>query len=151
MIKVEVIGLGQFQETAKAIFDSQKNLRELIFRDMRLYGQILERQAKEKHLSGPTTDHSLSVRTGRLRASIRAVIEESGDDGGQIRFGSDVPYAAIHEFGGAVSMKSKKTGYAIVMPRRSFLGSSIDETIDDFQERLNNTLAQFAERGFHGK
>lgn len=153
VVKIEILGLGQFQDTAKAFFDSQKTLRELIFRDARLYGQILIRQAKEKHLSGPTTDHSLSVgkvHGGRLRSSITSVVEEDGDNA-QIHFGTDVPYAAIHEFGGVIQRKSGKTIYSIVMPRRSFLQSSIDETFPDFQERVANTLSQFAERSLSGK
>jgi phage gpG-like protein len=142
---VQIIGLDRFEQLAKGIFDSQKNLHELLMRDVRIYGQILERQAKEKHLSGPTTDHSLSVQTGRLRASIRALIEENGDNA-EIRFGTDVPYAAIHEFGGTFGK-----GGTSVMPRRSFLQSSIDETYPDFETRVTNTLAYFADRGFGGQ
>jgi phage gpG-like protein len=151
-MKVEIFGLGKFEETAKAIFDSQKNMHDLLLSTVRIYGQILEREAKEKHLSGPTTDHSLSVVTGRLRSSIRAIISEEASNTITIRFGSDVPYAAIHEFGGSILRKSP-TGkaYAITMPKRSFLGSSIDETYPDFQERVSRVLADFAARGFRGQ
>ena len=59
-------------------------------------------------LSGPRSATRLGVRTGRLRDSIRRRRTTKHD----IWIGTDVPYAAIHEFGG-------RTGPHVIVPRNA--------------------------------
>lgn len=58
----------------------------------------------EKYLSGPTGAHTLSVRTGNLRRSVKWLVEDTSTRGvvGAVRYGADVPYARIHELGGTI-------------------------------------------------
>ena len=79
------IKLGRLTE------ESRKRLRAAIVRD----GQEMARRVRAK-LSGPV----LKVKSGKLRASIKAEMRESQLTLYGRVFSSGVPYAAIHEYGG---------------------------------------------------
>lgn len=73
----------------------------------------LQTKVKRDHLSGPTGTHSLSVGTntkghtgGQLRASVfqRLDSDSAAEVVGAVGFSADVPYAAIHEFGGTINV-----------------------------------------------
>lgn len=61
-------------------------------------------KVQTEHLSGPTGVHSLSVITGALRRDVieSVEVEEGQAVIGRIFYAGDVPYAAIHEFGGII-------------------------------------------------
>ncbi len=87
----------------------------------------------------------LQVRSGRLRASITATVD---DDGGTLSgtVGSNVPYAAIHEYGGTIARRQAagarrlrsgtSRGGVIVEPERSYLRSALAEQANSIQDRL---------------
>lgn len=67
---------------------------------------------QQHHLTGqgpfPVAEHRLGVRTSRLRGSVNAspaVIQDQSVDSG---IGSNVIYAAIHEFGGRIPHKARQ-------------------------------------------
>lgn len=63
-------------------------------------------QLMQSRLRGPTGSNTLATRTGALRRSVRANVEKLG--GGYrvtFRAGANVPYARIHETGGAITAK----------------------------------------------
>lgn len=72
----------------------------------------LQRKVQVDHLSGPTGPHSLSVGPntdghtgGQLRRSLFQTVSDDGDSIiGKVAFSADVPYAAIHEFGGTIQI-----------------------------------------------
>lgn len=69
--------------------------------------QLTVARIQAGHLSGPTTDSSLSVRTNRLRGSVRASKAVLLGDRVESTIGSNVKYAAIHEFGGVIQRTVK--------------------------------------------
>ncbi len=90
---------------------------------------------KSRKLSGQV----LNVRTGTLRRSIAYRIE-SGDTFVTAKIGTNVIYAAIHEYGGVIhhyarsSTKTHKTsnGWDVKMPMRSFMRT----TLADNRQRI---------------
>ena len=94
---------------------------------------------KKNKLSGQV----LNVRTGTLRRSINYRIE-SGDKFVTAKIGTNVIYAAIHEYGGVIhhyarsSTKTHKTsnGWDVKMPMRSFMRSTLRDNRDRIFESL---------------
>ena len=90
-----------------------------IAREMDYQNQLTVARIQAGHLSGPTTDSSLSVRTNRLRGSAKANRSESEQTGPAVgksiimgnqvvsSIGSNVVYARIHEFGGVIQRTVK--------------------------------------------
>jgi len=76
-------------------------------RTMDYENQLTVTQIQAQHLSGPTTDSSLSVRTNRLRGSINASKAVILGTGVASTIGSNVVYAPIHEFGGVIQRTVK--------------------------------------------
>lgn len=72
----------------------------------------LQRKVQVEHLSGPTGPHSLSVGPntdnhtgGQLRRALFQTVTANADEiVGKVAFSADVPYAAIHEFGGTINL-----------------------------------------------
>ena len=88
-------------------------------RTMDYQNQLTVTQIQAQHLSGPTTDSSLSVRTNRLRGSANASKAVILGTGVTSSIGSNVVYAPVHEFGaviqrtvkaGAVKLRTNKRG-----------------------------------------
>jgi phage gpG-like protein len=77
-------------------------LGRAIAREMDYQNQLTVAQIQRGHLSGPTTDSSLSVRTNRLRGSVRASSAVATGTGVVSSIGSNVVYAAAHEFGALI-------------------------------------------------
>jgi phage gpG-like protein len=83
-----------------------------IARAMDQENQLTIGEIKTKHLTGngpfPVDEHRLGRVTGRLRGSINA--SESQINGNQVdsSIGSNVKYAAIHEFGGTIPIPARK-------------------------------------------
>jgi len=110
-------------------------------------GSIVERQAKH-NLSGGR----LRARTGRLRGSVRTEVH-----GDEARIGSNVVYAAIHEFGGEIVPKRASalhfqtsdghwvTTQRVHMPARHWLSSALEESWakvrDVFEETIRRLIA----------
>lgn len=122
----------------------------------RLGGEL--RAAVERNLSGAV----LRQRSGRLAAGIDVAVSARG---GRIeaRLGSDVPYAAIHEYGGRIParMVLPKSGRALAfpwqgrgrffkrvevpavhMPERSFLRSALAEMAPQIREALAEAVGR---------
>ena len=78
-----------------------------IAREMDFQNQLTVARIQAGHLSGPTTDSSLSVRTNRLRGSARASKALPTANGVVSSIGSNVVYAGIHEFGGVIKREVK--------------------------------------------
>ena len=111
----------------------------------------------EKHLTGPTGKDTLSVghgkHGGQLRSSIRYIVKEDGDTV-MISFGTNVPYAKIHEYGGKTpphTITRKRPGRIISsflhpgskIPSRPFMRHGIAEMFPGFKE----TIAKFLREG----
>jgi phage gpG-like protein len=110
--------------------------------------QDVQRTVVGEKLSGQV----LHVRTGALRRSIQYAIEETGR-GFLGKIGSNLVYAAIHEYGGIISARLRplkfKTdrgwvtipiGGWVVMPERSYLRTSLQEELPDFPDTMKKRI-----------
>jgi len=87
-------------------------LRPLLRAKIQELALKLQRKVQAEHLSGPTGAHTLSVGPntsdhtgGQLRRSVFQTVTSSPNAiVGKVAFAADVPYAAIHEFGGTINV-----------------------------------------------
>lgn len=79
-------------------------LQRELYRTFLVLTTTLRTFVMERYLSGPTGAHTLSVRTGRLRRSVKrsVTLDANGGVTGRVSYGADVPYARIHELGGVI-------------------------------------------------
>ena len=76
---------------------------------------------RNQHLSGPTGARSVSVISGRLRASVRAIVRTSRtQDGGlsasvEFEMGSGLPWGTIHIRGGII--RARRAPYLVFKTR----------------------------------
>lgn len=101
------------------------------------------------------TGDVLNVRRGRLRRSIHAETEFTPEQA-IAAVGTNVIYAKIHEYGGIIRPKTKKAlkfqiggswviTKKVVMPKRSFLRSSMQELAPKIPGELVKAAAKGAE------
>ncbi|MEI6730058.1 MAG: phage virion morphogenesis protein [Pseudomonadota bacterium] len=91
----------------------------------------------------------LNVRTGTLRRSITQQINEDNSGVTGVA-GTNIKYAAIHEYGGQVKTRlgtgknpPKPGGKAYAtMPERSYLRSSLKDKQDQIRQRLANAVGE---------
>jgi hypothetical protein len=87
----------------------QDGYLDTLRRAMDAENQLTIAQIQRAHLSGPTTDSSLSVRTNRLRSSVNASKAIIVGSTVWSAIGSNVKYAKTHEFG-ALIQRTVKAG-----------------------------------------
>lgn len=92
--------------------------------------------------SGGPNSTVLTSRSGNLMNSVLQSIQTTVDgDGLKVSIGSDLPYAAIHEYGGFAGRRGpfkKKDGKRLYLPARPYL----QPTINDLQQALPGLLEQ---------
>ncbi len=141
-------------------------------RAMDLQNQLTVSHIQQEYLSfpksGPTVANGLRVQSNRLRGSIRAVkavVSGSGADVGLVSaIGSNVKYAAIHEFGGTTRphLITAKNGKALrfmgaggvvfrrsvrhpgsTLPARGYVQAGINDRADDLAEAMGRAMIGF--------
>src|SRR4051812_27073070 len=108
-IKVQVIGADALE---KAGLLSRKNRETLMLnlqRAARAFGFFAVYKSKTDYLSGPRPE-KLGVISGRLRSSITTDTKVEGDII-STSVGSNVRYAAMHEFGGTIQATPSMYGF----------------------------------------
>jgi phage gpG-like protein len=86
----------------------------------------------------------LRVQSGQLRSRVYSDVKED-TNGFTVSLGVDnIPYAAIHEYGGTILRKGK----AMTMPERSYLRRAIKDTIGPFTEDVTAVIIGAAKAGF---
>jgi phage gpG-like protein len=115
VLSVEVKGADEFAGQMQAM---PSEVDKAMSRALLRAGQTVSKFWK-LHLSGPAGPARLGIGTGALRRSI-TVGKVEGD---QLRVGTSLPYAAIHEFGfsGAVNVSAhlRKTRSGLAVPVRA--------------------------------
>lgn len=96
-LEIEIQGEQKLIRSAEALSRAREELKERISKEAQDFANAALTTIKEKYLTGGTGH--LKVGTGRLRSSMRYLVAEA-EGNVVVTFGSDVPYAAIHEFGG---------------------------------------------------
>ena len=146
MLSVEIIGDKQII----ARFDTMnERIRQRLTVAVENIGQDLESYVVTSKLSGQV----LNKQTGRLQQSIHHDVQQSGPAVIGRVYSANVPYAAIHEFGGQVRTRlgtgrnpPKPGGKAFVnMPERSFLRSSLS----DYKNRIIEEMTKAVSEAVH--
>lgn len=150
MITASVTGAESVGELPQALADRLSQEVE------RLGGVLRERI--ERNLSGEV----LQRRSGRLLGSVSVEVERVGL-GASVTVGSDLPYAAIHEYGGTLPARTvlprsaralafpwrgqqrffKRVQLpAVTMPERSFMRSALNETLPEIRAAIEAAAAE---------
>lgn len=114
----------------------QKKMDRLV-EDMQAAPQSIQQGIKEVIMSSVLQVHSIAVKpgyapykTGNLRRSITFKVgEAAGKVEGAV--GSNLVYAAIHEFGGVAGR-----GHSVQIKPKRYLGRAIDESKKDIADRF---------------
>lgn len=161
MIKFELKGKEIFEREAKKIAKLKDSLPQEIANIMNRFGLRVWSTSAKKYLSGPRPE-KLAPRTGLLRSSIRYKITKDRK-AVNVTFGTSVPYAAIHEFGGTTSAHTivpkkalalkfmvggkvffaKKVNHpgSTIKPR-PFLKPSVMDNMDSLKDDLNGIFSR---------
>ena len=99
-----------------------KNVSLKMVATMAIAQRMVANTAKANYLSGPRPDR-LGVQTGRLRRSIATPPPKVTPTGVEGEVGTNVVYAAIHEFGGTIR---PKTSQYLAIPAKGVKGSPRD-------------------------
>lgn len=141
MVSFEINGLEKLKLSGENFKKASGTIRELILKASNDFANDAVARIKKDYLTGPRPE-KLGVVTGNLRSKIRFRIEQATKET-RIVIGTDVPYAAIHEFGG-VAGRGKKT----VIRKRPFLTPGTEDALPAFQEKLLELVKDVAERSF---
>ena len=141
--------MSDLDDLRQALSDLPGSVRGALRAELQAAMADLAASIQDDKLSGQV----LKVRSGRLRASITAEVSDDGESlSGTV--GSDVPYAAIHEYGGtivrrqaAAARRGRRPGGAgvTVEPERSYLRSALAEQADDIRDRLTQAILSAAQ------
>lgn len=154
MISLAIDGLGPLNGRLAGL---PQTLADRLAAELARLGGVL-RERVERKLSGEV----LQQRSGRLAGSITVAVERSGLSA-SATVSSDAPYAAIHEFGGTIPVRTilpqsaralafpwrgqqlffKRVSLpAVTMPERSFMRSALAETEPEIRAALDAALAE---------
>jgi phage gpG-like protein len=87
----------------KTIDQLQSSLQDkVIMRGMKKGGDFIRKWIQDNRLSGPRSNNILGVIKDRLRSSIAVTNPIKSDNGYELKIGTKVKYAPIHEFGGVI-------------------------------------------------
>jgi phage gpG-like protein len=125
-----------------AAFKMQSTLLDKIATESERFALATLATIKRDYLSGGAYD-ILNAPTGRLRSSIQYRVANDGKGHIGITFGTDVIYAAIHEFGGDTGRN-----HATYLIARPFLSRGVEAMAPQLQENINTILQDLAEHGF---
>lgn len=161
----------QFTEQAAAVLRKYERLPEAALRaiaaGMDEQNQFTVSHIQARYLSfpkgGPSVPHGLRVQSNRLRGSIRASKAVISGQSVTSSIGSNVKYAAIHEFGGRTPARviKAKSGKALkftvggkiflrksvkhpgsVMPERAFIRNGMRDMAGDYRAVLSRKILE---------
>lgn len=168
MFDAKIEGVAKLEKLGVGLKAARAAIREMLSKASTDFANRTVSTIKRDFLSGGADN--LKVRTGRLRSSIRFLIGEAEKDI-TISFGSDVAYAAIHEFGGKTRahrieprrkkfLRFFKGGQEIfsrgvnhpgsLIPKRPFLTPGVEAEEPDFRAAIANLLERAAMKGIEG-
>ena len=91
----------------------------------------------------------LTSRSGNLFSSVMSSLQTSvQDDAITVSIGSNLPYAAIHEYGGYAGRPGpfkKKNGRRPYLPARPYLNPAMDDLIEVLPDLVDQAFTQLAD------
>jgi len=143
---------GDMLEAIPRIKD-QAGYARAMAREMDYQNRLTVSQIQRGHMSGPTTDSSLSVRTNRLRNSVNASKAIILGTGVASTIGSNVVYARRHEFGfDGKTVRKRIRGADIYVrgfkrhvhtPARAPFGHGIADRLPDYTEGFDRVTTKY--------
>lgn len=129
---------GDVKPVVKRLDEFKRRVETGLVEVVRDQAEDIKGHIKDGYLTGPRTD-KLGVRTGRLRSSITALVKEDSDRI-SVAFGTDVPYARIHEEGGTIPPRlitPKKAGgvLSFMMGNRRVFAKSVNHPGGKIRQR----------------
>lgn len=108
---ITITASAETQDYLQRLKGQPQRIARAICAGMDAANQLAVANIQEKHLTGvgpyPVEEHRLGVRTNRLRGSVRAsATRQVSERQYESAIGSNVIYAAIHEFGGVIHRKA---------------------------------------------
>jgi phage gpG-like protein len=155
-LKIEIQGLARMGGVGSEVGKAAERVKEMLARATNDFANDSVARIKRDYLTGPRPQ-KLGVVTGRLRSSIRFRIDSDGKLT-TIRFGTDVPYARVHEEGGdpfdivaksakALRFKGRDGNYIFRkkvrhpgMRARPFLRPGVDDALPGYQKAIEDGL-----------
>lgn len=167
-IRVQVIGAEQLKKLGRMVAAKREAFMDDLYLVAEKFGMDAIARAKLHYLEGPRPQ-KLDRVTGRLDSSLRSQVTRKGNII-ETKIGTDVEYAAIHEYGGVVrptvtdKMRemawgmfyesgdgkwkglalTKKTKLNIRIPARPYLRPSIKDTIPSFEDNIRRILRKIS-------
>jgi len=132
-LRIKIEGLNQLGKAGNMAIAQKEKLRFAIRTELVWFGENSVGTSRKRFLSGRP---GLNVVTGRLRSSINYAVRNV-DKGFSLDVGTNVSYAAVHEFG-------DRKGF--IRPR-PFLRPAVEEEYGKFTEEIDRILSEFAESG----
>ena len=132
-MQIEIKGLANINKTAKGLKNAAVVVKEMLLKESERFTNKAVANIKENYLSGPRPER-LGVVTGRLRSSIRYLIQAVGGKQFNIRLGTDLIYARAHEYGYE----------ARGLRKRPFLRPGTEDKIPELKERIEEMLERVA-------
>lgn len=109
---------------------------------------VIQKEFLSYPKGGPSTLEGLRVQTNRLRSSIRASKAVISGDAVQSSIGSNVKYAALHEFGGTVHHKARNGVVRLRTDRKgNLLRQGADGKLAIFAKRTHKTAKEVSYEG----
>ena len=139
MIRISLSGKEDLNKKIQRLNDAAKRIPIVTNKAIQEFAFAVLKDAKNKHIlkGGQTTSANIASRSGRLRSSINAQFsfkEENVD----VTIGSDVVYAAIHEYGG-VTGKGGRT----VIKQRPYIKPALNEHYPILMSKLREIYKRY--------
>jgi phage gpG-like protein len=170
-IRIQVIGGDALEKMGKLISGEKDRLMDRLFDAAQKFGYDAVAISSKRYLSGPRPEKLDRVH-GRLQSSIASETKRTGPVI-ETKVGTNVEYAAIHEFGGVVrptvTDKMRKMAWAmffktkddkwkglaltsknklrIRIPSRPFLRPAVRDAMPSFEENIRRALAKISFEG----
>lgn len=161
-IRVELTGVEKMAKVSDQMLRAKDVLRRNVEQASNDMGNLVVANIRKNYLGGPRP-HKLDQDTGRLTTSIKFRLDK-GAKHVSIIYGTDVPYARIHEFGGEIKVTKRMRGRfwhlfrekgelkykymaltrknKFVMKKRSFLRPGLEDKIPWFKTKLERIMEQ---------
>lgn len=108
-IKIELS--AEAERILRHVTDMPETMLKDIAKGMNRGNALVVAKVQQERLTGigpfPVAEHRLGVRSDRLRAALRGGDVTLGNGRAESSIGSDVKYAAIHEFGGRIHHEAR--------------------------------------------
>ena len=169
-IQIEITGQEKLKEVINSVSSANGRLKSAIGSAANSFANDVLRNIKEKYLSGPRPE-KLGVKSEMLRARTIYSIDQSGNNI-QIKWGNNLPYGRIHEYGGRTSahtilpkrkdilsfivngkrVYTKRVNHpGSVIRKRPYLRPGLEDLLPEFRQKISDMVTDIANGAFNGK